>query len=106
MTNINICAAAVADPLNQGAPETAISKLFSLDLPSLGGRRYSHQTVKRKEKKMEREWETVLTINGFEIKMLNGAEVGDCQDYIIEPALGKGHTYATVADAIKAITGD
>ncbi|GIP08808.1 hypothetical protein J1TS5_09780 [Paenibacillus macerans] len=55
---------------------------------------------------MEKEWETVFTTNGFEIKMLNGAEDGDCQDYIIEPTLGEGHTYATVADAIKAITGE
>ncbi|GIP58691.1 hypothetical protein [Paenibacillus woosongensis] len=50
-------------------------------------------------------WRTVLSIKGFDIKILDGAESGDCPDYIIDPPLGEGHTYPTISDAVKAITG-
>ncbi len=50
-------------------------------------------------------WVTVLSIKGFDIKVLDGADAGDCQDYIIEPPLGEGHTYGTIDEAVKAIAG-
>lgn len=50
-------------------------------------------------------WVTVLSIKGFDVKVLDGAEAGDCQDYIIEPPLGEGLTYGTIDEAVKAIAG-
>lgn len=54
---------------------------------------------------MTKQWKTVMRIKGFEIKVLDGAGEDDCHDYIIDPPLAEGHSYATVADAVKAITG-
>lgn len=53
----------------------------------------------------EKIWKVVMSIKGFDIKFLDGAEAGDCHDYIIDPPLGEGHTYPTIVDAVKAITG-
>lgn len=55
---------------------------------------------------MEKQWETVHTHRGYNIIILNGAEIGDCMDYMIEPALHQfGVAYSNISDAVEAIEG-
>lgn len=48
-------------------------------------------------------WITVYKHKVHEIKILNGAEIGDCMDYKVEPALPGHETFPTVGDAVVAI---
>ncbi|MEC0329333.1 hypothetical protein P4H42_06805 [Paenibacillus macerans] len=46
---------------------------------------------------------TVAVHKGYEVKTLDGAEMEDEMDYIIEPELEEGKTYPTVEAAFEAI---
>jgi hypothetical protein len=58
-----------------------------------------------------KQWVTVATYRGYEIQILDGAEVGDPMDYRTNPPLpGQDHdcncpacTFSTVVDAMTAI---
>lgn len=51
-----------------------------------------------------KKWETVHTHKGYEIIILNGAELSDCFDYQIKPHLFiHGTPYSNISDAVKAI---
>jgi uncharacterized protein (UPF0248 family) len=51
-----------------------------------------------------KKWETVHEHRGYKIIILNGAEVGDCMDYMIEPTLHQsGVAYSNIGDAVEAI---
>lgn len=50
-----------------------------------------------------KEWISVYKHKGYEIKVLNNAEVGDEFGYKVEPTISEGTTYLTVGVAIEAI---
>ncbi len=50
-----------------------------------------------------KKWVKVAVHKGYEVKTLDGAEMDDEMDYIIEPALEEDKTYSTVGAAFETI---
>lgn len=50
-----------------------------------------------------KQWITVMTFKGYDIRILDGAEAGDIQDYSIAPPMNESNSYPTIDAVIKAI---
>ncbi|WP_148466791.1 hypothetical protein, partial [Paenibacillus senegalimassiliensis] len=50
-----------------------------------------------------KQWTTVMSFKGYDIQILDGAEAGDIQGYMIDPPLAPSKTYPTIDAAVKDI---